>query len=60
MIFGDFLINFRIIHGKYCINYEKNSWEFWYQLVVLEVFWWNFEKTAKKMKEFNRNWEKKF
>ncbi len=46
--FGDFLINFQITYGKYCINFKENSCDVWNQLVeVFEVFRWNFGRTAR-------------
>ncbi len=37
-------------------NLVQNSWDFWYQLLkVLDVFWWNFGKIARK---FRRNLKK--
>ncbi len=51
-IFSDFLINFRITNGKYCINFKQTSRDFRNQLVgvlrncykILEKLRENFEE----------------
>ncbi len=49
MIFGGFLISYRITCGKYFIDLKKNFWDFWNQLVeVLDVLWWNDWNIARK------------
>ncbi len=60
MIFGDFPINFKIIRGKYFLDFKENLKNFWNRLLeVLEILWWNFGKIARKFKSNLRDVEKK-